>query len=187
MSSLRLPQPALAFSVLLIMFVLSTALMIGVAKYDLLPQLWVSLVVAFLAYWAAYFTSERLRLDLFDKRFEIYEKAIEFSSVVMKHGSLRSTAASSDDVGRAIREAYESFRGIGYHKARALFGVDIADLFKEINDSFTYVIAFQDAAVSEVSYAPDRYHERVLNIVSIAERLPDDLRPCLYFGDYRAQ
>jgi hypothetical protein len=142
-------------------------------------------MVAFLAYWATYFNSERLRLELFDKRFEIYERVVEFSSIVLKHGSLRSTKASEDDVERAIRAAHESFRGIGFHKARALFGPDIANLFKEVNDSFAYIMTFQDVPPSQPSYVPDRYREHVLKIVSIAEGLPDHFRPYLYFGDYR--
>jgi hypothetical protein len=66
-------------------------------------------------------------LDLFEKRFEIYEKTLEFCSVVMRHGSLRRTDVNEQDITRAIkaRMHLEELGGIKL----VLYSVEISIVF----------------------------------------------------------
>lgn len=48
-----------------------------------------STATAIFAYFAYRFSKEKFRLDLFDKRFAVYEATLEFCSRVASHGSLQ--------------------------------------------------------------------------------------------------
>ncbi len=79
----------------------------------------------------------------------------------------------------------ESFRGIGYHKARALFGEDIAAIFKELNDSYVYISVYGRLRPDAAGYEPDKYWYHVNLTVEIADRLPSLFKPYVYFGDHK--
>lgn len=143
-----------------------------------------TLVFAFLAY---QFSRERFRLDLFDKRFEIYEATLAFCSEVTAQGSLRAaTPEQRPGVERAIRAAEGSFRGIGYHKARALFGEDIRDLFKRLNDSYSWLSVYGEGrgGLAQGQWA-DQHYTHTMFIWDTVSKLPDLFRGYMYFGDYR--
>ena len=77
---LRLPRSKGFFAAALAVSIVSTALLFWMGKPELVPQLWISIIVAILSYWACSFTAEKLRLDLFDRRFEIYSKTLAYCS-----------------------------------------------------------------------------------------------------------
>ncbi len=168
----RLLTGSVAFSIV------SSVLLYYIDKWELIPQLWVSVAVAMLTYWACYSTSEKLRLDLFDKRFEVYSKTLEYCGVVLRHASLNPNQNNHDEIEKAQAPAHESFRGIGYHKARALFGPDIQELFSKLNDSYAYISAFAHKK-------DETYHKHLTQTMEIARKLPDHFKPYMYFGDIK--
>jgi hypothetical protein len=137
-----------------------------------------STLTAVFAYLAYGFSKEKFRLDLFDKRFAIYEETLKFCSQVMAEGSAKE---------KAIMAAEGSFRGIGYHKAQALFGEDIHELFSRLNKSYAWLSAFAQAPSG--SMTPDvwaRAHTEQLNFIwDTANKLPELFRSYMYFGDYK--
>ncbi len=85
---LKVPNHRFFFPLAFVVTLLSTIALFQFGKGELTPQLWISAVAVVLSYWACSFTADKLRLDLFDKRFEIYTKTLEFCGIVAEHGSL---------------------------------------------------------------------------------------------------
>lgn len=114
-----------------IMFFLSLCVLIYVNKLEVLPITILGFMATVFSFLTYRYAKEKFRLDLLDRRFEIYEKTLEFCSLALGGGF-------SDDK-KLIIAAESSFRGIGWHKSCALFGEDISDLFKKLNRSFAYL------------------------------------------------
>jgi hypothetical protein len=143
-----------------------------------------TLVFAYLAY---RFSKEKFRLDLFDKRFAIYEATLTFCSQVLTHGSLRAARPEQRAaVEAAIRAAEASFRGIGYHKARALFGEDIQELFHRLNKSFAWLTAYAGGPgnMAHEQWA-NKFSEETMFVLNTVHKLPDLFKSYMYFGDYK--
>jgi hypothetical protein len=87
-TSLRLPTLQKVFLAFTFLVTVATVLLFWFGKPELVPQLWVSAVVALLSYLACVFSAEKLRLDLFDRRLEIYRKTLEYCSTVLAYASL---------------------------------------------------------------------------------------------------
>jgi hypothetical protein len=130
------------------------------------------------------FTKERFRLDLLEERFEIYKRTLEFCSIVQSHASLRANDRNKEQVEAALRAAHDSFRGFGFHRARALFGSDINDLFGKLNESYSYLVALGDE--TSPHYKATTFWEHVQFIAEQCTKLPDHFKPYVYFGDYRS-
>lgn len=165
-----------------------TCLLIGRDKGELVPQLWVSFIAVCLTYWACLFTKEKFRLDLLDKRFEIYERTLEFCGLVTTAGTLHPKDDDKGVVLAAIQAAEKSFRGIGYHKARALFGPEVSELFEKLNNSYAYLSAFGNVNPSvNPRYAdvPEKICGHLTFIFETSGKLPEYFRPYVYFGDYK--
>lgn len=182
---LRLPSQEVFFALAFFVGSVSTFLLFYNEKPELIPQLWVSIVVAILSYWASTFTAEKLRLDLFDRRFEIYSKTLTYCSAVLAYASLERREENKAQIDAAVSAAHDSFRGIGYHKTRALFGADIADLFKQLNDSYAYIVAYGGERPGGNGYDAQKYFEHVNRTVEISAKLPDYFKPYVYFGDHK--
>lgn len=163
----------------------STALLLAFDKGELVPQLWVSVLALVLAYLAAFFTHERFRLDLFDQRFEIYRNTLQFCSTVLSLGGLERNERNKDQFDNAMQAAHDSFRGIGHHKTKALFGDDIVERFNKLNKSFAYITAYSGLAQNSDTFDIDIYFEHIEQVTNLVGELPDIFRPYLYFGDYR--
>ena len=141
-------------------------------------------VFAFLAY---RFTKEKFRLELFEKRWTIYEKVLEFCSRVVQVGGIRNTPNDSDAFRATLTAAEGSFRSIGFHKSKALFGEDISELFEKLNDSYSWLTAFSERPVDPDQSAnwPRQMHDHTMFIWNTVNLLPEKFRPYIYFGDYR--
>jgi hypothetical protein len=101
---------------------------------------------------------------------------------------LQPNENNSERVLDALKAAESSFRGIGWHKTKALFGKDIYKLFEEIDSVFVWLQAWDKEAylaVGKSNYAAD-YVERLQFIFSTARSLPEHFSPYLYFGNYKA-
>ena len=104
--------------------------------------------------------------------------------MVTKFGRIRRNSKDEkekEEVIKGLIEAHSSFRGIGYHKTKALFSNDIHDYFDSINESYAWLISFD--GVRNKNYDQEMSH--LLNIVDTSKKLPDLMRPYVYFGEYK--
>jgi hypothetical protein len=172
--------------VMLVTFI-STIWLLHINKSELIPQLWISAIALGLSYWACMFSRENFRLLLLDKRFEIYQKTLEFCSRVIQQGTLNEREDNRQGVQAAIVAAHDSFRGIGYHKTRALFGNEIWELFEKLNKSYTILLALGGVSSSIPGYenVPQKMCDELTFISETCGRLPEYFRPYVYFGDYK--
>jgi hypothetical protein len=154
---------------------------------SLLATMVFSTATAFFSYLAYRFSKERFRLDLFDRRFAVYEATLEFCSRVIQEGTLRAaTPEQRGAVEEAIRAAEKSFRGTGWHKAQALFGEDIWDLFSKLNKSFAWLSTYGNGPGQMTQGEWGRlYMEHTGFIWDTVNRLPHLFKGYVYFGDYR--
>jgi len=153
-------------------------LLIYAEKLEQIPTLWIALVAMLFSYSAYLFSKERFRLNLLDRRFELYEKTLEFCGIVFSHRSLKANEQNNEEIERAIKAAHESFRGIGYHKARALFGDDIYELFQSLNKSFSHIMTYQNIENRD----QEKYWGHVTHITEMSYKLPNHFKPYVYFG-----
>ncbi len=177
----------LFFFFILSLLVISTAWFVQINKSELIPGFCVSVIALGLTYWACIYSKEKFRLDLLDKRFEIYTKTLEFCSRVAAGGTLQVRLNNQKNIERAIKAAHESFRGIGYHKTRALFGNEIWDLFDKLNDSYAALIAYGDGSSNdeEGQKFAKLTSDALLDIISISNDLPNHFKSYVYFGNYK--
>jgi hypothetical protein len=149
-----------------------------------------STATALFSYFAYRFSKEKFRLDLFDRRFAVYEATLEFCSRVMAEGSLRATTPEQRErVEHAIRAAEGSFRGIGWHKTQALFGEDIRPLFSKLNKSYAWLSTFGDGPANSMPQEEwgRKYMEHTEFIWDTVNRLPELFKAYVYFGDYKRE
>ena len=153
-------------------------LLFSLGKLELLPATVFTLFTAALAFLAYHFTRARFRLDLFEKRWEVYENTWKFCSIALQEGKLRSRGENVDRVKQALEAADGSFRGKGHHRYRLLFGSDIGKVMDELNRIYARLISLGDNW--EASWLGDmEYLEKTVN------NLPEIFAPYLYFGNYR--
>lgn len=173
---------ALTFVVLVL-----SILLLEVKKLELLPATFFSATTAAFSYLAYKFSKEKFRLDLFDKRWVVYENTLEFCSRVTQQGSLRRTDNNQAEILAALQAANNSYRGLGWHKTRALFGDEIYDLFDKLNSSYGWLTALSEPPIDPIENAewPQKQREHSTFIWETVNRLPDVFKPYVYFGDYR--
>jgi len=156
-------------------------------KLEIFPATLFSVVAIGFSYHAYRFSKEKFRLDLFEKRFEIYEKTLEFCSTVAKYSTIpRLNDNNREEVIQTLQAAHSSFRGIGWHKTRALFGGEIHEVFQKLNKSYIFFIVFSDSSnIEDYQKWADDMHQHLTFICDIADKLPDLFSPYIYFGDYK--
>lgn len=168
--------------------VIVVLIMIFQSKWEAIPTTVFSTLTAVFSFWAYEFSKERFRLDLFEKRWPIYEAILKFCSHVIQQGRLKLDANSQEGTLAAIQAAEESFRGIGWHKSKALFGRDVIQLLEKLNKSYAYLSSFHSAPEdpSERTKWADESNRQLLFIWETVNELPEKFRPYVYFGDYRS-
>jgi hypothetical protein len=146
-------------------------------------------IAAILGFLAYTHTRDRFRLELFEKRWEIYESTLRFCSAVLQQGGIANHSQDEERNQRAINallHAEGSFRGTGYHKTKSLFGDDIISEFNKINEAYAFFVAYsnrEDRGTEETK----RYYDHLKNINKTVGKLPDMFKPYMYFGDYKAK
>ena len=153
----------------------------------LLATMVFSTATAVFSYFAYRFSEERFRLDLFDRRFAIYEATLEFCSRVVQEGTLRAAAPEQREaVEQAIKAAERSFRGTGWHKAQALFGEDIALLFSKLNSSFAWLSTHGNGPGRMPQDEWGREYTKHTDFIwDTVNRLPELFKSYIYFGEYK--
>ena len=146
-----------------------------------------SLLTSIFAFLAYRYTKERFRLDLFEKRYPLYQAVVTYCSAVTAVGSLTSqNPEDRDTIKQAIEAAQNSFQGIGFHKARALFGEDIHELFDKLHktDVWLQVYGRGPGQMPHSEWAQKMADESTF-IWETINRLPQTFRTYMYFGDYK--
>jgi hypothetical protein len=169
------------YVILGVLAVFSSFIVLIDRKSETLPTLWISVIAAGFSFSTYIYSREKFRLDLLDRRWEIYEKTLEFCSVVLQHATLVPNERNQETISRGLMAAQESFRGIGHHKTRALFGPDIHGVFDKMNKSYAWLSS--GFSPTDPGYAENK-NKHVMFIVDTANALPDLFRPYVYFGDY---
>jgi hypothetical protein len=162
------------------------------AKSDRIETVFFAAIAAFFTYKSYISSEERFRLDLFEQRFKIYEELIVFCSSVLAIGGIKPGASIGDQYFDQVKRLYDaadnSFRGLGYHKATALFGEDVRKLLENINSTYSWLIAFnRRPPVGTPGYDtwPDQWAKHITFLHNICTDLPKMLRPYVYFGDVK--
>jgi hypothetical protein len=156
-------------------------------KYEYVPATVFAGFTLFFSYHAYRFSKEKFRLDLFDRRFEIYKEIIEFCSIVSVQATLSANDNNREEIKKAHQAAHASFRGMGYHKTHALFGEDIHELCKKLNNSYSHVVSLTESPSDpqmRAQWAQDRM-QHIGFISDMTKQLPILFRPYIYFGNYK--
>lgn len=177
----------LAIICLTIVILVSFVIFYSQDKWDALPPFFLTCVTSIFSFFAYKHSQEKFRLDLLERRFEIYKNALEFCSHIVKKGNLKYDEANKEEFQKALIAAHESFLGIGLHKTKSLFGKDINDLFDEISDHYSWLISFDETPdnVEERREWVKEKHYRLKNMWHIINTLPEHFRPYIYFGEYK--
>ena len=166
---------AAAFAVVFLLFAL---MLWEIGKPELVPASFGAIATAMFALLAFRFSKEKFRLDLSQQRWAIYENLVTFLSLAVQTG-LKSKQATDAAEG--------SFRGIGLHRSRALFGPDIGELLNKLNESYGWLLSHEtapngDSQRNEWADKTTKHEDFVWKTVN---ELPNHFRPYLYFGDYK--
>lgn len=160
-------------------------------KAEDIPPVLFSGLAAFFAFHAYLFTKERFRLDLLEKRWSVYEDTLKYCSTVLTYAGLPSyrdspdKAAQNEAIIQALIAADASFRGIGYHKTRSMFGKDIEELFSKLNESHSWIVSHQNVSTAKAAEQAAEEAKHLKFIWETVKTLPDLFKPYVYFGDYR--
>ena len=117
--------------VIVCIFVVSFLILIGTSKLELLPSVILGCITTIFAFCAYKYTKEKFRLELFEKRWEVYENINKFCSIVLKYGDLPKIGKPEDknyeerrqDIIEYQNAAGNSFRGKGFHLKNLLFSL----------------------------------------------------------------
>ena len=164
-----------------------SGLLFYAGKPEIIATLWISAIALALSYNAYVFTKEKFRLDLLERRFEIYQDLLKFCSLFATHATLRSNDSNKEDVSEAHKAAHRSFRGIGHHKSKILFGGDIHALMDKLNVSYSFLNAQAERPDDPNEHQTwlQKTYEHTGFIVELIGKLPDIFKPYVYFGDYK--
>lgn len=165
--------------VLVCLLLIGIVVFVLIGKTENIPSFISGIGTLAVAAWGLYYTREKVRLDLFEKRWEIYENTVKFCSHVQTHAAIRQETKMSPEEAKEFREILQgSFRGLGYHKYRHLFGKDVSSIMDSLNDCYSILVAYRNKG-----YVTEEEDEAVRTVYRIAEKLPDLFAPYLYFGD----
>ncbi len=168
------------------MFIASVVIIVHAQKLEILPATFFSVSTALFSHLAYKFAKEKFRLDLFDKRWAVYEHALEFCSRVTQQGTLIRRKDNEEAILAALKAAENSFRGTGWHKTRALFGNDIYQLFDQINKSYAWLSSFGDQPPQHrAADWPEKMEKNLMFIWETVGKLPEIFKPYVYFGNYK--
>ena len=165
---------ALAF---IFLSVTALILLLGLGKPEQLPAALLSLLAVALSLLAYHFTRAKFRLDLFEKRWAVYDQLVQFLSLMQQ-----SEPGSKE----TLEAAQGCIRGKGYHKSKALFGEEVGELFDRLNAAYSWLVTYHK---SNGSLTHDEWarlygdHQGLMD--ETVRKLPEYFRDYLYFGDFK--
>ena len=168
---------------LFLIFLIGFIVLFELSKLEHLPTFIVSVMAMTFSYHALTYTREKFRVDLFEKRFEVYLAIVDFCSAIHSNGGLGKTPENKELLEKAHQDAYKSFRGIGYHKSRLLFGSDIKGLLDELNIVYSFMSSVGNNVANPAQAG--KLIQYTENSWKILNELPKSFASYLYFGDYK--
>jgi hypothetical protein len=150
-----------------------------------IPTFTFTAITAGFAYQAYRYTKEKFRLELFEKRWEVYsaivhfedklkgfvEKYVQKERYVSEEFEQRNT-----DAKELLQIANQSIVGLGWHRKQLLFGKDVWRPFAQI----------EIILVKAQSEWKDEERKKDMETLSeIVKSFPNLFKPYLYFGDYK--
>lgn len=132
-------------------------------------------ITACFSYEAYRYNKEKFRLELFEKRWEVYSSMFSLLSKMPRHNKDVASGESVSDVRikEIVEAAHGSFRGKGWQKSKFLFGSEVESVLKEIDAIYI------QSSIGGLS----KEQEREIYVLLIG--LPEKFSPYLYFGDYK--
>jgi hypothetical protein len=163
----------------------SFLLLKGLNKLDLFPATLFSVVAICFSYHAYRFSKEKFRLDLFEKRFEIYQNILEFCSIIATYGNLPIGDHNKEERIRFQQAADASFRSTGFHKTRSLFGEDIYEICLKLNKSYAFFLTYSDRSIRNPEAYTKEWLENMTFMQNTIDRLPIIFEAYISFGEYK--
>jgi hypothetical protein len=145
-----------------------------------------AIVISFMAYRNS---EQKLRLDLFEARWEIYKEILKFCSIVSKNGGIPkpNQGEINPEIIGAVNSAHKSFRGHGYHRSKALFGDDVNERLDALDKIYSELYAESKVIDYDGLKNDDQKMENVKKVIEFYKELPEIFKPYVYFGDIKAK
>jgi hypothetical protein len=148
----------------------------GIDHLELVPNFVFGSSTAGLSFLAYQFSKAKFRLDLYEKRWLIYEELVQFLSLMQQTGPQTNEAKIA---------AQGCLSGKGYHKSRTLFGDDIIVLFDKLNEAYSWL----SINVNQGNLSNNEWErlqgEHSEFIATTTRKLPEYFNRYIYFGDYK--
>jgi hypothetical protein len=154
-------------------------------KYEYVPATIFAGFTAFFSYYTYRFSKEKFRLDLFERRFEIYEKILEFCSILVTYGNLPIGEHNKEERIRFQQAVDASIRSMGFHKSRALFGEDIYELCQKLNQSYAFFLTYSDSSVRDPQTYSNEWLKNITFVSNTIDNLPIKFEAYISFGEYK--
>ena len=168
---------------LVIFTILSVLILLSLDEREMVPatSLFTGLATVF-SYQALCYSREKFRLDLFERRLEFYGSMVNLCSMVTQ-GFIESEDLKEQ---KAVDEArYQCIRGNGLHKAHLLFGNDIVQKIKELDQAFTTLSMAHTARRSSANFDAQEEMRAFSLFQQTVNSMPIMFSPYIYFGDYQ--
>jgi len=173
------------YIVMAICIVLSFFFIKKSTKYEYVPATIFAGFTAFFSYYTYRFSKEKFRLDLFERRFAIYEKILEFCSIIVTYGDLPIGDNNKEERIRLQQAVDASFRSIGFHKTRSLFGEDIYELCLKLNKSYAFFLTYSDPSIRNPEAYTNEWLVNMTFMQNTIDKLPTIFEAYISFGDYK--
>ncbi len=145
------------------------------------PTFLTASLAACFSYQALQYTREKFRLDLFEKRYEVYLNIWTFLDFCIQMGRMGFLQDEINDNAHRLRcLSNDALYRIGSHKSRLLFGKEISDFLVAIRKVYAYWSSFPLTSENSEKKAQD-----MMFFVSSIENLPQIFAPYISFAEYR--
>ncbi len=139
-----------------------------------------SIFTVIISFGAYKHTQEQFRLNLLDKRYEIYGNLYDFFKFVNSNTNIYEKDMTPEAYYTMHDLVCKSFLGEGYHKSLALFGKDVEEFLGKVRMTYIYL--------RDNSPSGQNLREYTTNYVALREmqvELADIFRAYVYFGDHK--
>jgi hypothetical protein len=150
-------------------------------------------ITACFSYEGYRYNKEKFRLELFEKRWEVYEKVLIFQEIFLKNSGLAPNLSNSNkvEIDKAHDAARYSFADIGWHRSRCLFGEDVVPLFDKLEQIYAFRKGevWDEHAAMTLCGTPESkaaYNKDIEDVYDSVRKIYKTFTPYLYFGDYKS-
>lgn len=151
------------------------------------PAFFVAFFALVFTYLAYEFTKEKFRLDLFEKRLEIYEKFLVYCRLCVGI-NFYSPKLDEDSRYQELQSLDDEFIKKLLPRMKLLFGIEVENAFKQVRDNFVILESIKFSLPQDI----DRdfkigKEKRRSQINLILKDLPNMFQKYIYFGTYKIE